>query len=54
MVLDRQLARSLLFRLYFFEGKGLKYFEPFIKERDLTGRTKIFVYRIAWEKLQSQ
>ncbi len=48
ILLDDQLARSLLVRLYFFEGKGLKHFHPFSKKSDLTGRTKIYVYKIDW------
>ena len=50
MVLDDRLAKSVLFRLYFFDGKGLKYFEPFTKETDLTGRTRIVVFRVNREK----
>jgi hypothetical protein len=37
-------------RLYFLGGKGLRYFEPFIKETDPTNRTQILVYKINWEK----
>jgi dolichyl-diphosphooligosaccharide--protein glycosyltransferase len=46
---DERLARSLLVRLYFFEGQGLRYFEGFTKDSDLTGRTKIYVYRVLWD-----
>ncbi len=53
MVVDPRLANSLIFRLYFFEGKGLKYFEPFLKEADLTKRTKIFVYKVDWQKFKA-
>ena len=49
IVLDARLGRSLLFRLYFFDGKGLKYFKPFFKESDLTGRTQIKVFEIDWD-----
>lgn len=49
IIADPRLARSLLFRLYFLEGKGLKYLEPFAQESDLTGRTRIYVYRVKWE-----
>ena len=48
---DTSLARSLLMRLYFYGGKGLSIFEPFIDEQDATGRTRILVYKINWEKL---
>jgi len=49
-LMDSSLARSLMMRLYFFEGKGLKYIRPFSKEKDLTGRTQIYVYKVDWEK----
>ena len=47
---DRKLAVSLLFRLYFFQGKGLKFFKPFINEKSLTGRTHIMVFEVDWEQ----
>ncbi len=53
VLLDERLAKSLLMQLYFFEGKGLKYFQPFVKEADLTKRTQIFVYRIDWNSFES-
>ncbi len=49
VLLDTHLARSLMMRLYFFEGKGLKHIRPFLKETDLTRRTQISVYEIDWE-----
>ena len=52
ILLDRRLAQSMLMRLYFFEGKGLKYFEPLIREADLTGRTDIRVFKIDWDKFE--
>jgi dolichyl-diphosphooligosaccharide--protein glycosyltransferase len=48
VLMDRILANSLIMKLYFFDGKGLKYFKPFAKERDITGRTKIFIYEVRW------
>ena len=50
VLLDNLLAKSLIFKLFFFEGKGLKYIEPFIKEMDMSQRTQIYVYKINWEK----
>ncbi len=50
MLADSALARSMLFRLYNYGGKGLTIFEPFIDERDTTERTKILVYKINWDK----
>jgi hypothetical protein len=48
VLMDRTLANSLIMKLYFFDGKGLKYLKPFAKERDITGRTRIFIYEVAW------
>lgn len=48
LLMDRDLAISLIVKLYYFDGKGLEHFKPFAKESDLTGRTKIFVYEIKW------
>ena len=50
ILLDRDLARSLLVRLFFFDGKGLKYFTPFTTAADLTKRTEIKVFQIIWPK----
>ncbi len=50
ILLDERLAKSLLIRLYFFEGQGLRYFKLFDEESDLTGRNKIYVYEIDWDK----
>ncbi|MBU4333906.1 MAG: dolichyl-diphosphooligosaccharide--protein glycosyltransferase subunit STT3, partial [Candidatus Omnitrophica bacterium] len=54
ILLDRPLAKSLLVHLYFFEGKGLKYFKPLIKESDLTVRTKILVYEVDWKRYSAE
>lgn len=51
MLADTALARSVLFRLYFFGGKGLKAFQPFADERDATQRTKILTYKVDWNKI---
>ncbi len=45
---DPILARSLLIKLYYFDGAGLKAFKLFAKQSDLTGRTQIFVYQVDW------
>ncbi len=48
-LLDTVLAKSLLVRLYFLEGDGLKYFKLYHKEEDDQGNS-IYVYRIEWPK----
>lgn len=54
VLLDRPLAQSLMTRLYFFEGKGLKYFHPFDYSSDLTKRTEIYTYTIDWKNFLTQ
>ncbi len=48
LLMDHDLAASLIVKLYYFDGKGLTHFKPFAKESDLTGRTKIFAYEVLW------
>ncbi|MDP8266765.1 MAG: STT3 domain-containing protein [Candidatus Aceula meridiana] len=50
ILMDENLARSLLMKLYYLGGKGLKYLEPFVSEQGLTGRTTIYAYRVNWEE----
>jgi len=52
ILLDRNLANSLLMRLFFFKGKGLRYFKPFIEASDLTQRTQIQTYEIDWDQFE--
>ncbi len=47
-LMERGLANSLLIKMYYFDGKGLKNFKLFSKEEDLTGRTKVFIYEVKW------
>lgn len=50
VLLDRHIAKSLLMKMYYFEGKDLQYFRRIIKESDLTKRTAIYVYAVDWKK----
>lgn len=50
MLLDRSLGQSLLFQLYYFEGKGMDYFELFSHEKEVVQNTDILVFRINWDK----
>ena len=52
IMLDRRLAQSLLVKLYFFDGAGLKYFHPLIHEADLTKRTEIKVFAVDWDQFE--
>ena len=47
-LMDRALANSLIMKLYYFDGKGLKYFKPLILSHDLTGRTRIKVFKVIY------
>ena len=46
ILLDRELATSMLARLYFFNGKGLKHFASFIDSEE--GNNYIRVFNIIW------
>jgi len=50
VLMDNALAHSLLMRLFFFEGRGLRYLRPVIQEADLTLRTQIYVFQVNWGK----
>jgi asparagine N-glycosylation enzyme membrane subunit Stt3 len=54
LLMDNELARSMLTRLYYFEAKGLQFIKPFISESDMTNRTEIKVFEVDWNKLYSQ
>ena len=43
-----ELASSMFTRLFFYNGYGLKHFEPFHHEADITGEN-IYVWKINWE-----
>jgi hypothetical protein len=46
-LVEPALARSMLIRLYFFKGEGLKYFKLYHKEEDENGQG-IYVYQVQW------
>ena len=45
-LMDHALANSLIMKLYYFDGTGLQYFKPLILSHDLTGRTRIKVFKV--------
>ena len=47
-LMDRSLANSLIIKLYYFDGRGLQYFKPLILSKDLTGRTRIKVFKVIY------
>jgi len=47
-LMDRSLANSLIMKLYYFDGQGLNYFKPLVLSRDLTGRTRIKVFKVIY------
>ena len=47
-LMDRALANSLIMKLYYFDGQGLRYFKPLILSHDLTGRTRIKVFKVIY------
>jgi asparagine N-glycosylation enzyme membrane subunit Stt3 len=50
LLLDRLIAKSLIIKMYHFEGKDLQYLRPVIKETDLSKRNEIYVYEVNWPK----
>lgn len=50
-LMDQELARSLLVKLYFFRGQGLEMFTPLSLQSSMTGRDEIFVFGLNREKL---
>jgi dolichyl-phosphooligosaccharide-protein glycotransferase len=44
-LMDQDLANSLMMRMFFFDGVGLKNFELIDSQSDLTGRTKIKIFK---------
>ena len=52
IAMDPRLAKSLLIRLYFFDGAGLKIFKPILHESDLPGRTEISLFEVDWTSLK--
>jgi len=47
-LMDHAMANSLIMKLYYFDGQGLKYFKPLILSKDLTGRTRIKVFEVIY------
>ncbi len=47
-LMDRNLANSLIMKLYYFDGEGLQYFKPLILSHDMTGRTRIKVFKVLY------
>jgi dolichyl-diphosphooligosaccharide--protein glycosyltransferase len=47
-----ELARSMLFRMYYLDGIGLLAFRPFLEHRDPDTGTVLRVYEIDWDALE--
>jgi hypothetical protein len=48
-LMDHALANSMIMKLYFFDGQGLQYFKPLVLSKDLTGRTRIKVFKVLYD-----
>jgi hypothetical protein len=46
--LDRPVARSLFVRLYFLNGRGMKYFVPLTKTQE--GPRFVKVFQVVWDE----
>jgi hypothetical protein len=51
---DPRLIRSMLFRLYYLKGKGLKFFKPFIEKYDTPTKTTLLVYELLLKRIGLQ
>jgi hypothetical protein len=51
IVAPSRVLRSVIFRLYYLNGLGLRNFEPFILEENPALDTKILIYRINWPEI---
>jgi hypothetical protein len=50
VLMDMNLAQSLLMKLYFFSGTCYRYIRPFFDNEDMSGRTQIQIFEVDWEK----
>lgn len=48
-LMDRNLANSMLIKLFFFNGAGMTHFKPLTSSSDTTGRTQIKVFEAVWK-----
>ncbi|MBI3306655.1 MAG: hypothetical protein HYZ84_02455 [Candidatus Omnitrophica bacterium] len=49
VIADAKLIRSVMFRLYYLRGEGLKLFKPFFFKDDKDTKTRIIIYEIDWQ-----
>lgn len=45
-LMDKNLAQSLIMKLFFFDGAGLQHFKLFTSSHDLTNRTQIKIFQV--------
>jgi dolichyl-phosphooligosaccharide-protein glycotransferase len=48
IIAPAKILKSILFRLYYLDGVGLRHFEKIIQEEDPRLDTKIMVYKVIW------
>ncbi|MBI4309667.1 MAG: hypothetical protein HY591_04980, partial [Candidatus Omnitrophica bacterium] len=48
-LMDRDLANSLIMRMFFFDGAGLKRFKLLNSASDMTNRTQIKTFEVLWD-----
>src|SRR3989338_1340209 len=49
---NRELIRSMLFRLYYLNGEGLDYFKPFLKQSDDKTKTYLYLFQVDYNLLK--
>lgn len=50
-LMDRELANSLLVKMYFFQGQGLQFFKLISLQTSLTGKDEVFVFELNRDQL---
>jgi len=50
---DRLLILSMLFRLYYLQGEGLRYFRPWVATEHPVLGNRLYLYKIDWKKFLS-
>jgi len=53
VIADERLIESLIFRLYYLKGAGLKYFHPAAAAENASDRTKVYAYKVDWDQLEA-
>ncbi|MBI3306470.1 MAG: hypothetical protein HYZ84_01500 [Candidatus Omnitrophica bacterium] len=54
VIADPKLIRSIMFRLYYLNGEGLKLFKPFFSNNDPGTKTRTVIFEIDWNAFEKE